>query len=100
MNGWICRFEWLSFYKSAPEFFSTLDPFIHLKMQFKQQKIKILSKFTFLNSDQFLKKKLKVNRLTNAIDADGNAMDPRTKQTIVRTFGRIGFLVYKNLNEV
>jgi hypothetical protein len=58
MNGWICKFEWLSLYNpSVPEifqwFFSRLNAFTHSEMQFKQQKIEILSKFTSPDSDQF-----------------------------------------------
>jgi hypothetical protein len=43
-------------------FFSTLNPFMHSKMQFKQQKIAILSKFTSPDSDQ---KTQKIERLAN-----------------------------------
>jgi len=43
-------------------FFRTLNPFMHSEIQFKQQKIAILSKFTLADSSQ---KTQKAKRLTN-----------------------------------
>jgi len=49
MNGWIYRFEWLSLYNpSVSGVFQQTESIYTLKKQFKQQKIEILSKFTWL----------------------------------------------------
>jgi hypothetical protein len=69
-NGWIYRFEWLSLYNRSVEgLFNMLNPFMHSEMQFKQQKIIILSRFTSPNADQ---KKQKVELLAKPINKVNN----------------------------